>query len=82
MPSRVLAERGFGDVDVHRAGERVGDHQRRRGEVVGAHVCGLTRPSKLRLPDSTEAHDDVVAVDRLAIGSGSGPELPMQVVQP
>ena len=26
------------DVDVHRAGERVGDDQRRRGEVVRAHV--------------------------------------------
>jgi hypothetical protein len=36
----------------------------------------------LRLPESTEAGDDVVAVDRLRIGSASGPELPMQVVQP
>ncbi len=34
----VLAERVADDVDVHRAGERVGDAQRRRGEVVHLHV--------------------------------------------
>ncbi len=27
-----------GDIDVHRSGQRVGHHQRRRGQVVGAHV--------------------------------------------
>ena len=34
----ILADRGFGDVLGHRALERIGDHQRRRGEEVGAHV--------------------------------------------
>ena len=34
----VGAERLGGEVDLQRAGERVGDDQRRRGEIVGAHV--------------------------------------------
>ena len=34
----ALAERLGGEVDVHAAGERVGDHQRRRGEVVHLHL--------------------------------------------
>ena len=34
----VLAERLVVEVDVHRPGERVGDAQRRRGEVVHLHV--------------------------------------------
>ncbi len=32
------AERLGGEVDHDRAGQRVGDHERRRGEIVGAHV--------------------------------------------
>ena len=32
------AERLAGQVDLHRAGERIGDDQRRRGEIVGPHV--------------------------------------------
>ncbi len=32
------AERLGGEIDRHRAGQRVGHHQRRRGEIVGAHV--------------------------------------------
>ncbi len=34
----ILAERIGGEVDVHRAGERIGDHERRRSEIVCAHV--------------------------------------------
>ena len=34
----VVAERLAGQIDLHRAGERVGDDQRRRGEIIGAHV--------------------------------------------
>jgi hypothetical protein len=41
------------------------------------------RPSKLRLPDSTEAAIRSLVVDGLGDRRvGSGPELPMQVVQP
>jgi len=69
------------EVDVHRAGERVGDDERRRREVVGAHD-GLTRPSKLRLPDRTEHTTRLPSLTAAAIASSTGPELPMQVVQP
>ena len=37
-PVGARAERLGGQVDVHRPGQRVGHHQRRRGEVVRAHV--------------------------------------------
>src|SRR5271169_6525401 len=40
------------------------------------------RPSKLRFPDSTETTARSPSPTALEIGSGSGPELPMQVVQP
>src|SRR5262252_794697 len=40
------------------------------------------RPSKLRLPDSTLATTRSFASIASATGCGSGPELPMQVVQP
>jgi hypothetical protein len=40
------------------------------------------RPSKLRLPESTAATVSLPSSIALLMGSGSGPELPMQVVQP
>src|SRR5918999_6085281 len=40
------------------------------------------RPSKLRLPDSTETTARSCSSIASAIGSGRGPELPMHVVQP
>src|SRR5215208_10598 len=40
------------------------------------------RPSKLRLPDSTEQTLRSLSLITLEISSGSGPEFPMQVVQP
>ena len=77
----VGAERLLGEVDVQRAGEGVGDDQGRRGQVVHAHL-GLMRPSKLRLPERTAATTRSSSRDGLGTASGSGPELPMQVVQP
>ncbi|MCY1186424.1 hypothetical protein D9M73_272960 [compost metagenome] len=47
-----------------------------------ALTCGCTRPSKLRLPDSTELTIRSLALTQSAMAGGSGPELPMQVVQP
>ncbi len=41
-----------------------------------------TRPSKLRLPESTADTDSLLSWIALPIGALSGPELPMQVVQP
>ena len=43
---------------------------------------GLMRPSKLRLPDSTETTDRSASAMASEMGSSSGPLLPMQVVQP
>ena len=78
----VVAERLVDDVDVHAAGERVGDDERRRSEIIGAAQSGLMRPSKLRLPLRTETATRLLSLMALPIGSGSGPLLPMQVVQP
>src|ERR1700685_1236527 len=47
-----------------------------------ARTLALTRPSKLRLPDSTAAATRSFLLIASEISSGSGPELPMQVVQP
>ena len=67
------------DVDPARQGER--HHQQRGGEVVGPHR-GCTRASKFRLPLSTAAATRACSSIALPIASGSGPLLPMQVVQP
>src|ERR1700684_751224 len=42
----------------------------------------MTRPSKFLLPDSTAAAMMPLSLIDFEISSGSGPELPMQVVQP
>jgi hypothetical protein len=47
-----------------------------------ARTCGWMRPSKLRLPLSTAATVRSSASMRSATSSGSGPLLPMHVVQP
>src|SRR6202012_3279589 len=47
-----------------------------------ACTSALTRPSKLRLPESTAAATMPLSLIDFEISSGSGPELPMQVVQP
>ena len=41
-----------------------------------------TRASKLRLPESTEAATTSCSVTAFSMRASSGPELPMQVVQP
>ena len=45
-------------------------------------LADATRPSKLRFPDSTAAATRSPSVTAFATASGSGPELPMHVVQP
>src|SRR5271167_1324098 len=45
-------------------------------------ISGCTRPSKLRLPDSTEHAMTSAALTASEISGLRGPELPMQVVQP
>ena len=45
-------------------------------------TSGCTRPSKLRLPESTAQAMTSPALTAAEISGFSGPELPMQVVQP
>ncbi len=45
-------------------------------------MSGLMRPSKLRLPDSTDTTARSPSLTAALTSSGSGPLLPMQVVQP
>jgi len=47
-----------------------------------ARTSGETRPSKLRLPEMTAEATRSFSLIALLSGSASGPELPMQVVQP
>ena len=43
---------------------------------------GWMRPSKLRLPDNTDATERSASLIACEISGASGPELPMHVVQP
>ena len=56
------AERLGGDVDVERAGERIGDDQRRRGEVVGPHV-GVHAAFEIAVARQHRGGDEIVVVD-------------------
>jgi hypothetical protein len=42
----------------------------------------LIRPSKFRLPDSTDTTDRSFSLTAALPSGGSGPEFPMHVVQP
>ena len=59
----VVAERLAGQVDLHRAGERIGDDQRRRGEVVGAHV-GIDAALEIAVARQHRRGDQIVLGDR------------------
>ena len=59
----ALAKRLLEKVDVHAAGERVGDAERRRGQVVVAHVL-LDTPLEVAVARQDRADNQVVVVDR------------------
>ena len=76
------AERLGRQIERHAAGERVGDDERRRREVVGAHLL-LNAPFEVAVAAQHRRDDEVARFDFGAdTSSGSGPLLPMQVVQP
>ena len=77
----VGAQRVVHQVDVHRAGQRVGDDQRRRGEVVHLHV-GVDAALEVAVARQHRGDGEVALVHRRLTSSMIGPELPMQVVQP
>ena len=64
VPLLILAQRLVREVDLQRARERVGDDERRRGEVVGAHV-GIHAPLEVAVAREHGGGHDVVVVDRL-----------------
>ena len=59
----VGAERSLGDVDLHRTGNRVGDDERRRRQVVGAHV-GVDAAFEVAIAGQHRGRHQVVLVDR------------------
>ena len=61
----VLAQRVVEQVDVHRAGQRVGDDQRRRREVVHLHV-GVDPALEVAVAGQHRDDREVVVVDGLA----------------
>ena len=70
------------EVEVDRAGERVGDDERRRREVVRAHL-GVDAPLEVAVAAEHRGGDERARRSiAFETGSGSGPLLPMQVVQP
>ena len=56
------AERLLGEILLHRTGERVGDDERRRGEVVGLHV-GADAAFEVAVAGEHGGGDDAVLVD-------------------
>jgi len=61
----VLPDRRRGNVQRHGSQKRVGDHQRRAGKEVGAHI-GRNPALEIAVARKYAGRDDVVAVDRLA----------------
>ena len=60
----VLPDRLGGQVDVDPPGERVGDDERRRGEVVRLHL-GVDARLEVAVPGEDGADDEVALLDRL-----------------
>ena len=81
-PVAADADRLAREVDIHAAGQRVGDDERRRREIVVARER-IDAPLEVAVARE-HARDEQLARSRSPprSASGSGPELPMQVVQP
>ena len=63
LPSWSCAERVGLEVEVHRPGEGVGDHERRAREVVHLHV-GVDAALEVAVAREHRGHGEVVLVDR------------------
>ena len=63
VPLLVHAQRLLEQVAIHRACERVGDDQRRRGEIVGAHV-GVDAALEIAIAREHRRGDEILVVDR------------------
>ncbi len=79
---RILPQRIFAEIDVGRAGDGVGDDQRRAGEVVRFYL-GADAAFEVAVARQHRGRDQVVrSLIAFEISGSSGPLLPMQVVQP
>ena len=75
LPSLSGAERLGRQVDVDRAGDRVRDDQRRRGEIVRLHVR-IDAALEVAIAREHRGDDEIVpSRPPVAIGSGSGPRV-------
>ena len=61
----VLAQRLGRQVDIQRAGQRIGHHQRRGGEVVGAHIRA-DPPFKVAVAGQDGSGDQIACRNRIA----------------
>ena len=78
----VLAERLRQEIDIHAAGQRVRHHQRRRRQIVRLHQRIHAAFEIAIAGEHARPRSDFPCVTAAATSSGSGPLLPMQVVQP
>jgi hypothetical protein len=58
----IGAERRLGDIDLHRAGKRISDDQRRRGKVIGPYV-GIHAALEIAIAGEYRRGDQIVLVD-------------------
>ncbi len=64
MPSLPVPSGSLVEIHLHRAGERVGDDERRRGEIVRLHV-GADAAFEVAVAGQHGGGDEAVLVDRL-----------------
>ena len=69
MPGFVVAERLVDDVEIHAARERVGDHQRRRSEIIRA-ALGIDAALEIAVAAEHRYGDEVIVLDGFADGFG------------
>ena len=65
MPDLSLPSGIVDDVDVHAAGERVGDDERRRGEIIGA-AESVDAAFEIAIAAEDGDGDEIIVLDRLA----------------
>ncbi len=75
----VVAERLRGHIEIHASGKRVGDHQRRRGQIICAHQR-MNAPLEIAISAEHRNGDKAVVLDgradvffeRAAVADASG----------
>src|SRR3546814_13475483 len=65
LPIGPLSDRRFDEIRRDRTFQRIGDHQRRRGKEIGAHVRRYAT-FEIAIAGQHSGRDNVITVDRLA----------------